>query len=219
MASYSGPNNTASNLILCLDASNPKSYSGSGSIWYDVASGYQAAMSNLSASNYITYNGVKCFETNDTNNQNFTIPNFPFPQSGRTYEIWLNTKSFSLGWQTWFDDSGGERILFGTSTNSISIYPDLDFTNANLQINTWYQIAYTLTGSAGSTAVAYLNGVQIGIGTYNSTPASSGTLYILGDPGAEITSCRCNIARIYNRALSATEILQNFNTTRLKFGI
>ncbi len=205
-------------LILNLDADNPYSYAGGGSTWYDVSgNGYQATMSNLTSANWVSYNGVRTFETNDTNDQGFRITSFPFPAS-RTYEIWINSKSFSLGWQTWFDDGGGERILFGTSTNTVHVYPDLNFT-ANLAVGTWYQLVYTLANGAGSACIAYVNGVSIGSGTYNSTIATSGTLYILGDGGGEITSCYCALARIYNRALSAAEVLQNYNATKGRFGL
>lgn len=219
MALQHSPSIVTSGLMLCLDAANPRSYPGSGTTWYDVSgNGYQALMSNLSVANWVTYNGNKVFETNDTNNQNFYIPSFPFPQSGRTYEIWLNSKSFSIGWQTWFDDGGGERILFGTSTNTVQIYPDLNFT-ANLSSGNWYQLVYTLAGAAGTTANAYVNGSLIGTGTYNSVIATSGTLYILGDTVSEITSCYCSIARVYNRVLSETEVLQNFNALRGRYGL
>ena len=205
-------------LILNLDADNPYSYAGAGTTWYDVSgNGYQATMSNLTSANWVSYNGVRTFETNDTNDQGFRITSFPFPAS-RTYEIWINSKSFSLGWQTWFDDGGGERILFGTSTNTVHVYPDLNFT-ANLTTGTWYQLVYTLANGTGSACVAYVNGVSIGSGTYNSTIATSGTLYILGDFSGEVTSCYCALARIYNRALSAAEVLQNYNATKGRFGL
>ena len=207
-------------LVMALDAGNPKSYSGTGTTWYDLSgNGYNATMSNLTSVNWVTYGGIKAFETNDTNDQGFRISNFPFPQYGRTYEIWLNSKSFSLGWQTWFDDGGGERVLFGTSTNTVFIYPDLNFT-ANLVAGVWYQLVYTLGGTSGTIANAYVNGAFLGTGTYASTPASgTGTLYILGDSGSEITSCYCSVARVYNRVLSSDEILQNYNTTRRRFGV
>lgn len=213
------PSIVTSGLILCLDAANTKSYPGSGTSWYDISgNGYQATMSNLTAANWITYNGAKVFETNDTADQGFRIANFPSPPSGRTYEVWLNSKSFAIGWQTWLDDGATEKILFGTSTNTVHVYPDLNFT-ANLTTGTWYQLLYTLAGAAGTTCNAYVNGAQIGTGTYNTVLAVTGTLYILGDPGTEISSCYCSMVRVYNRALSATEVEQNFNALRGRYGI
>jgi hypothetical protein len=219
MAEIHGPKIVRDGLVLALDAADKNSYPGTGTTWYDTSgNGYQATMSNMTSGNWGTYNGVKAFETNDTNDQGFRITSFPFPQNGRTYEIWLNSKSFSVGWQTWFDDGGGERVLFGTSTDSIFVYPAANFTG-NLQTGTWYQLAYTMTGGLGSTIVGYKNATSVGTGTYGYSIATSGTLFILGDAGSEITSCYCAIARVYNRVLSANELLQNYNTTKTRFGL
>lgn len=219
MALHHNPRIVTSGLVLALDAANPKSYPGSGTTWYDLSgNGYQATMSNMSAGNWVTYNGVKAFETNDTNDQGFRVASFPFPQSGRTYEIWINSKSFDIGWQTWFDDGGGERVLFGTSTNSIFVYPSANFTG-NLVAGQWYQLSYTMTGGLNSFITAYKNGSSVGTGTYGYTIATSGTLYLLGDAGSEITSCYCAIARVYDRVLSANEIAQNYEATKTRFGL
>jgi len=203
-------------LVLCLDAANSRSYPGSGTTWNDLSgNGYVATMRNLTSSNWVLIDGQRTFETNDTNNQGFTVSNFVRPGSSRTYSIWLKSKSFSLGWQTWFDD-GGERILFGTSTNTVHIYPDVNLT-ANLQTNTWYNLAYTLSGTS---AIGYVNGSSIGSGTYSSALTSgTGDLWILGDNGTEITSCYCSYASVYNRTLTAAEVAQNFNALRGRFGI
>jgi hypothetical protein len=219
MAEVHGPKIITDGLILNLDAADANSYPGTGTTWYDVSeNGYQATMSNMTAGNWVTYNGVKSFETTDTSNQGFRITDFPFPQTGRTYEIWINSKSFSIGWQTWFDDGGGERVLFGTSTDSIFVYPSANFTG-NLQTGTWYQLAYTMTGGLSSTIIGYKNATSVGTGTYGYAIATSGTLYLLGDASSEITSCYCATARVYNRVLSANELLQNYNASKTRFGL
>jgi hypothetical protein len=216
-ASNDWENVITTGLILHLDALNPESYSGTGTTWYDFGPlKYQATMSNLTASNWVTIDGTKAFETNDTNNQGFRISNFAVPGTSRTYELWLKSKSFGIGWQTWFDDSGNERVLFGTSTNTLHIYPDVNLT-ANLSANVWYHLAYTLSGTS---AVGYVNGQQIGTGTYTSGLASGNiTLYLLGDSGSEISSGYCPIMRVYNRPLSASEIATNYNAQKARFGL
>jgi hypothetical protein len=62
--------------------------------------------------------------------------------------------------------------------------------------------------------------VAIGSGAYNSA-LTSGTdfLWILGDSGGEITCCYFSSALVHDRALSATEVEQNFNATRSRYGI
>ena len=219
MSLHHNPRIVTSGLQLALDAADANSYPGTGTTWYDLTeNGYQATMSNMTAANWVTYNGVKAFETTDTSNQGFRITDFPFPQSGRTYEIWINSKSFDIGWQTWFDDSGNERVLFGTSTNSIYVYPSANFTG-NLVAGEWYQLSYTMTGGNGSSITAYKNGSSVGTGTYGYTIATSGTLFLLGDAGSEITSCYCAIARVYSRVLSPAEIAQNYEATKTRFGL
>jgi hypothetical protein len=216
MAVAYNPSIVTNGLVLALDAGNVKSYPGSGTTWTDLSgNGYVATMRNLTSSNWVLVDSQRAFETNDTNNQGFTVSNFIRPGSSRTYSIWLKSKSFSIGWQTWFDD-GSERILFGTSTNTVHIYPDVNLT-ANLQTNTWYNLAYTLSGT---TAIGYVNGSSIGSGTYTSTLTSgTGDLWILGDTGSEVTSCYCSNASVYSRALTASEVSQNFNALRGRFGI
>lgn len=197
-------------LILSLDATNSDSYPGTGTNWNDTSgSGYVATMRNLTQSNWVLKNNIRCFETNDTSNQGFTVSGFNFPLAERTYEIWINSKSFAIGWQTWFDDNATERVLFGTSSNTVQVYPSLNFT-ANLQTDVWYSLAYTMD-SGGQITRAYVNGLELGNGTYNEVGArpSSGSLYILGDPGSEITSCYCAAAFVYNRVLSNDELQWN----------
>jgi hypothetical protein len=207
-------------LLLHLDANVYESYPGTGTSWYDISGNdYVASMNVLTAANWVTISGTKAFETNDTNAQSFTVSDFAFPQNGRTYELWFRSKSFSIGWQTWFDDNGTEHILFGTSTNAMTAYPDYTV-SPNLQVDTWYHLSYTLVGGAGSTVTMYLNGVSQGSGTYNTGLATgTGLLYIMGDQGSEISSGFCPIARVYNRVLTSTELLQNYNAQKARFGL
>jgi hypothetical protein len=48
---------------------------------------------------------------------------------------------------------------------------------------------------------------------------ASGTLYLLGDAGTEVTSGFCSQMRVYNRVLNPYEIAENFQATRGRFGI
>ena len=221
---YPGPPAATGGTITQVDGFTHHTFYESGTFtpkawteWRDLSgNGWVATMSNLSENNWVTNNGTKVFETNDTDNQGFRITGFPFPQNGRTYEIWLNSKSYGVGWQTWFDDGGGERILFGTNTNTVFVYPSNNFT-ANLVAGEWYHIAYTLTGAQNSTATAYKNGESLGSGTFTYPLATSGTLYLLGDGGGEVTSGYYGVIRVYDRCLTAAEIQQNFNAQKSRF--
>jgi hypothetical protein len=84
-------------------------------------------------------------------------------------------------------------------------------------VNTWYHVEFTSTG-AGS--VLYLNGVNVGTSIYS--PSGWGSTYYLGTiiiASGEYLKGNIATTQIYNRSLSVSEILQNFNATRNRFGI
>jgi len=216
------PKLVTSGMTLYLDASQLLSYSGSGTIWYDLSpSNSVANMRNLTSANWVSSPSAygKSFETNHSSNQGFSVPSYNFPVSGRTYEIWIYFKTLSVGWQSWFDDNNTERILFGSLTNTMDLYPAISY-SAGLVINTWYQLAYTLVGGTNTTAILYKNGKSVYTNTYTAIPVSGvGSLYILGDGQTETTSAFSSIVRVYNRVLTPDEINQNYNFDKLKFGL
>jgi hypothetical protein len=89
--------------------------------------------------------------------------------------------------------------------------------SANMVINQWYQVSFTTTGS-GSTL--YLNGVNVGTSVHS--PSGWGSTYYLGTiiiATGEYLKGNIANTQIYNRALTAAEIQQNFNANRGRFGI
>ena len=85
--------------------------------------------------------------------------------------------------------------------------------------NGWWRISVTST----ATAILYLNGVQIGspVTSFSVMPSSN----FNGVVGSEDTAFNdpfggsIGLLQIYNRALSATEVLQNYNATKGRFGL
>jgi hypothetical protein len=95
-------------------------------------------------------------------------------------------------------------------------------TGYTIPLNTWVNIVYTYsgTGAAGSQTV-YINGSNI-----YSTSAGSGAISSNGnsvrigfDDNNWWWNGRIAQTQIYNRALTAAEIQQNFNATRSRFSI
>jgi len=113
------------------------------------------------------------------------------PSGNRTFGLWYFTDR-TLLWQRY-------------GTNIVGLQP------ANvLSYNTWYHVAAT---TIGSTHTLYLNGSSIGTSTVTGPwPASNETITIGSAVGihAYLTG-NISISRIYNRGLSSTEILQNYN--------
>ncbi len=91
---------------------------------------------------------------------------------------------------------------------------------ATLVAGTYYHT--TMVYNAG-TITSYLNGVQVGTSTLNTTiydifPHST-QLYVGGIRTLYATNTDINVVRGYNKALSATEVAQNFQSVRRRFGL
>jgi hypothetical protein len=90
------------------------------------------------------------------------------------------------------------------------------FPSVSSNLTTWAHYAMTLSSS---TIRGYINGVQV---TSVGGPAALPTFtanYLIGNDQNRMTNGKMDDIRIYNRALSAAEILRNFNATRARFGV
>jgi hypothetical protein len=100
--------------------------------------------------------------------------------------------------------------------------------NTTIQNNKWFNFLYTYNFSTG-TIKGYVNGTDAGgviVGTNPSsiqTPSASFRSLSIGAdaPASGLYSMLGDIAsiKIYNRVLSSSEILQNFNASRSRFGL
>jgi hypothetical protein len=76
------------------------------------------------------------------------------------------------------------------------------------------------TGRSGS-QVVYVNGNQVNSGTSASTPSANTNSLVIGKLAYAglYVNMSLGYARIYNRVLTSTEILQNYNATKTRFGL
>jgi len=91
--------------------------------------------------------------------------------------------------------------------------------------NTWF---YACASYNGSTINLYFNGISVGGNffgspinvTYNTNPLFLGGWNYGGvNPYGDFFGGNIAIAQVYNRALSASEVLQNYNTQKGRFGL
>jgi hypothetical protein len=91
--------------------------------------------------------------------------------------------------------------------------------------NSWYNVVVTVSST---THISYLNGVSYATMSKSQTSYASTYYYFLGAgtagawtsaPGSAFYTGSISNFSYYNRALTATEILQNFNTLRGRFGL
>jgi hypothetical protein len=90
--------------------------------------------------------------------------------------------------------------------------------NTTFNNGTWYHIVATGTNGSQKT---YVNGVQDNSGSYTLTPSANSNSLLLGRLAYAglYVNMNMNSARIYNRALSASEVSQNFQATKSRFGL
>jgi hypothetical protein len=82
--------------------------------------------------------------------------------------------------------------------------------------NTWYYLCWTISST---TLTFYVNGVPDGTATLSTSFApTSSTRIGFANAGEYATGTIANTS-VYNRALSAAEVLQNYNTMKNRFGL
>jgi hypothetical protein len=218
-----------SNLVLYYDPANTSSYPGSGTTINSLTSPNLAGtMSNITYTDpYFAYNG--------TSSQVSVADTAALePGSGSwTMEVWVNQTVSGNDVVLGKFDPGGLTVdvSYSIRTTNTSYYAQLGsgsgsgstlFVNSTTfvgTLNTWYQLVYVFTNGGTQTLETFVNGASIG--TVNHSLASilntSTNLYLGSYNNGEFAQWfdgRIGITRLYNTALTAAQVLQNFNANR-----
>ena len=215
-----------SGLIMNLDAGNTASYPGTGNIWYDLSgNGYNGTLTNGPTYNSSNGGSIVIDGTNDYINGASISSQLT---GDITVEAWIKISTAPSDWARvigtganpsgnrtfglWYDIS--RRLLWQRyGASDPSIYP------ANvLNYNTWYYVAATTSSNSHA---LYVNGSSIGTSTASGPwPASNENITIGSAVGIHTyLTGNISISRIYNRGLSSTEILQNYNAQKSRYGL
>ena len=248
MSASSGPNIVEDGLILCLDAADKKSYSGSGTTWYDRSGNdnngtlINGPTHSTDNGGLLSFDGVNDYVTigGDNDDNAWTADN--------------SVGSDILCLEIWFkgSDSGGRIISKawnGSGRYNISVYPDwfillvgtgvVDASDESSGISLpdindgeWHQLVVWANSTnmgyyfdGGSSSDSQAHGLTGGISDYgnNELPLGLMTLYFYGEGWAGNTGHafegEVGAFRKYNRVLTAEEVLQNFNAMRGRFGV
>lgn len=224
-------------LVLYLDAGNYISYPASGTTIVDM-SGFGNNATLINGPTYsrdnggaIVFDGVNDYANIATSNS------IDSPLAGDfSYDIWLYPdtpaysypKIFSKGYY----GSPQNSLQLGANTTTtpksinvelmvsgVAVYP-LSMGYTPLQ---WYNIV--ITRSIGDAMNLYSNSSLVASSGIASISASFSNAYPLrlasrsGTPVSEYSLQRVGAFKMYNRALTATEVEQNFNATRARFGL
>ena len=221
-----------SNLVLYYDPANPDSYAGTGTVINSLASPNLAGtMSNITWTDpYFTYNGT-------SSQVSVTDTAALEPGAGSwTMEAWVYLSNTGAGSKTIlgkFDPGGGSQdVSYSMRISTANAYAQIgdgtgayvDSISYTLTINTWTQIVYVWTNGATKTLQTYINGTSIGSvnHTLNSILNTPSNLYLGSYNGGEYAQWmngRIGITRLYNAALTAGQVLQNYNANRGVYGL
>jgi hypothetical protein len=210
-------------LILALNAADKNSYLGSGATWTDLSgNGYTGTLNNSptfnSANNgYLIFNGT---------NQNVTIQNASIPTGTQlTFCVWnygITAKESSVVESR---DSGAARTLnIHLPWSNGNIYFDCGGNRLEQAAGSsylgWNYWCFTKNASTGA-MIIYRNGILWASSTGNTGNINTTTSARLCSYADNTTYHSGYIAAVqtYNRALSAIEILQNYNTQKSRFGL
>ena len=219
-------------LVLYYDPSNSSSYPGTGTTINSLApTNLTGAMSNITYTNpYFSYNGTS---SQITVTDNALLE----PDSGNwTMEAWVYLSNTGAGPKTIlgkFDPGGlAADVSYSMRISTANAYAQIgdgtgayvDSISYTLTINTWTQIVYVWTNITTKTLQTYINGASIGSvnHTLNSILNTPSNLYIGSYNGGEYAQWmngRIGITRLYNSALTTSQVLQNYNTNRGLYGL
>ena len=235
MAFNYSPKTITDGLVLALDAANHKSYPGSGTNVTDLSgNGNDGTLVNgpiFDSDN----GGIFNFDgANDemtitmastisfTNTDNFTmglwVNKTGTPLSGDVNGLFLTQGGGRFGIDYYF---GASQIRAGIRNTANGQYT----TTFNTNLEGWNYCVFTYETENTSGMKLYTQGVlrssrtTVGLGDFTSTgDFRIGTTYALGGTIKRLIGEISN-ARIYNRALTSAEVLQNYNATKGRFGL
>ena len=209
-----GPKIVTNGLVLCLDAADTNSYRGSGTTWYDLSgNNYHATIvGSVSHSNGVftlpgtSGNYIQQLSLN-LSTTNHTI-------IGASRYVTVGGRVFSGGANNW--------LMGHWTTSTVKYYANGWVTNStgNEQSDTNWRI-YAATGNYTSDLWEfYINGsIHTAANSGGANGPNGFSIGRLYSTNAEYSNSQVAFLLAYNRILSSSETLQNFNATRGRFGI
>ena len=230
MALSRGPKIVTSGLVLALDVADKNSYPGSGTVWRDLSgNNYTGTLTNGP-----TFNGLNggsiVFDGLDDQVRLGAVTSAL--STSLTYNIWFNPSVIDTSRTLFWDDDaqgGGDSWVQITSGGAIQSQRDPDgfgvlTSSTTISANNWYNFVMVANGSSGK--IFYLNGQNVGSNNVAISTRFGRSYITLGasfDGANNIPNGTFNgkIATflVYNRVLTATEVLRNYNATKTRFGL
>jgi len=216
MAYNFSPKIVTDSLVLYLDGANNRSYVSGSTIWNDLSRvGNNGTLTNgptYSSANggSIVFDGTNDFVSGSCTTVNANV--------GMTTFIWVKTTITSP--QVFFSHTSGVNNGFRLEIDGgqflLTFGGVANYSSGNsVSDGNWKQLAVTAVGTLGR---IYINGNLVAsptVGTMQGIPNQ----FVISGPTIRFLNGSVASVILYNRALSPTEILQNYNTTKTRFGL
>jgi len=212
MTCHAGPNLEEDGLVLCLDAGNAKSYPGSGTTWTDLIGSNDGTLTN--GPTYSSANGGSIVF--DGTNDYVDCGNPSISVGKITVNAWVKIITGSR-YQHIVDSSSNSWHLAILDTNRPYFWNGSTYHTAAqvLSTSTWYMI----TGVQSSSLDIYVNGVLSQSIASNINVTTNNVNIGRWQSSSRPFSGNMAQVKIYNKALTASEIQQNYNALKGRFGL
>jgi hypothetical protein len=225
MSFHHSPKIVTDGLVLCLDAANKKSYSGSGTVWKDLSGGNKNFNWNSSPS-FVSAGSLSYFSTVGNlcvgpASNSFNISD----TSGYTVFLICMQNNLTPAISLRFVGSGAEGRAISchvTYSDDIIYFDQGGCCNSDTRTNiasggsrSW-NIWALRRFTNSSTRTISKNGITL---ITNTATAASLNLISNGVEIANNWDARLNCVHVYNKGLSDIEILQNYNALKGRFNL
>jgi hypothetical protein len=211
-----GPIEVTDGLIVQLDAGNTRSYSGAGFTANGLVGGIGGTLVNgvgFTSSN----NGSFIFDgTNDYINFGNSST---LQQSSGTLSAWTKTSDPGGSYRGIIAKQGAYGLFY---TNSVLVAYDWAAdaprsTGINIADNTWKNVVLTYQSGVSNGTRIYINGVSV-LTTTITIQSQVANLFGGAEANAgQYAACQISSFNMYNRALTAQEVLQNYHATKGRY--
>jgi hypothetical protein len=225
---YNEANIVRNGLVLYLDAGIANSYPGSGTTWFDLSgNNNNGTLTNGPAFNsgnggYIDFDGTNDYVTIPDS------PNWDFGTGEFAIEMWIflngiqpaNYSGYIGTFQSkWPASSWVIMNSPGTNMRNYSNDGTYETTiSTNVTLSVWNHVVLTRTSNTG---YMYINGSSVGTQDWtNAAFNNTGNPLLIGAGSGDYSKIRMASVKIYKGvSLSLSQVLQNFNANRRRFGI
>jgi len=200
-------------LVFCVDAGDKMSYPGAGATWTDLSKN----RNNGTLTNGPTFNSSNGGNIVFDGSNDYTLLSSDINLGTQaSINVWLQCSNDAvIAGGTNYSDGG---YLLASSSSTFYMSANGSYGNFNYNIsnttNTWKNLSVSRNASSAS---LYVNGVFYSSISISSTNGIRFRAIGAYDNGTYPMNGQIALMQVYNRALSAEEIKQNYNATRGRF--